>query len=208
MTRGHTSISQTGNKRRFCKPETRLSCHMYPHLYSALLTTLLTTMSDTYADIAACAKTIVDLLGQSQNAQSRPPLTLSSRTPLLPETAFKELIPTSLHERLIPVQLEQLVALLDSQVRDTRHRFERQYWQVAGALYSTECSNLSDADVETWLLRTFENRYSRYLADVRKMLEKLSARLDRSNENRNARGGFGDVSSPPQAPANRSSITS
>jgi hypothetical protein len=158
-------------------------------------------MSTAYIEIAACADRIAKVVGSSTRGQ---PLALSGRSPHLPVVTLNELLAKSTFDRLEPIKRLRITEALSEPLKELRHRLTRQFWQIAEQHYSLSECGLPDPIIEAQLVESFEATYSRFLNQLRTRLQQLLERLSTSKDwdNRNTRGGFGDVSPPISLKAN------
>jgi hypothetical protein len=151
-------------------------------------------MSSTYTKIAECAQRISQVVYSHEDLQ--PPMTTSGRSPVLPEAALHDLIPAHLYEQLDATTRVRLSDVLQERLLTFRDYLWRQYSDLTGQHRSLVICGLNDLDMEKSLIQIFETRYKAYLDEVRGVLKRLVKRGPCDFDNRNTRGGFGDVSPP------------
>ena len=152
-------------------------------------------MSTAYSDILACAQRIIEAVGISPAGGKR--LTLSGRIPYLPATPLSDLMSRPAYEQLEDTVRTQLAGIVLSKLSVLRDRSISRFQEMCGRLHSASHSGLLDIDVETRLIQAVETRYHRCIDDIRTLLARVLAQQSCSQpDNRNTRGGFGDVSPP------------
>jgi hypothetical protein len=149
-------------------------------------------MSEALSKIVACAQNISRLVGQCSDAD--PMLKGTGRRPVLADVDLSDLLAASVYVRLDDSTRRRIEAILQQELRRTRARLEQQHFQLVAQYRSLEHCGLNDIDVEGYLIGMFETRYRGFLNRVREALSKSLARVEPSADNRNTRGGFGDVS--------------
>jgi hypothetical protein len=159
------------------------------------------TMSNTLTEIAASAQRITDMIGPRSGITTK--LTLSGRSPTLPEVSLQYFVVATTYDCVDTATRERIEAVLGVELSSLRGRITRQYWQTVGQLYSHQLHGMPDAEIEDQLLGAYEARYQRFLLDIKKVLARTLARNDGPTDNRNTRGGFGDVSHPISLQANK-----
>lgn len=155
-------------------------------------------MSTAYAHTAACVGRILDIVGDCSNGEQK--LTLSGLFPHLPILDLRELVAQSTFERLAANTRSRLAAAIRTQLGTLRDQSLQQYRQMAQQHYSLDRCGLPDIEIEKQLARIFEFRYRKCLDDIRIMLAEALNQSDCVGDSRNARGGFGDVSTPCHLP--------
>lgn len=151
-----------------------------------------------YSEIAASASRIMDILGPCGNNEQK--MTLSGRSPNLPKETFPSLAKHAMFDQLDASTRMRLAVVVDERVTSVRDHTLRQYWKVAEELHSLRQIGMAELDQETRLIKSFENVYQRFLNSVRVMLSSAVSRQACEPADRNARGGFGDVSTPSHLP--------
>jgi hypothetical protein len=147
--------------------------------------------------IAACAERISQVVRSSTRVNEDAWMVTSGKMPNMSAAELCDLLPPRMHERLDAAMRLRISSALQERLRLTRSRLKRQYTQMVGRYHSMNHLGMTDAELEDSLVGIFEMRYQKSLADIRVMLAKLLAHYEQgSTENRNTRGGFGDVSPP------------
>jgi hypothetical protein len=160
-------------------------------------------MSNAYSEIIACADRVSQIVGPYSNGE--PKLVISGRLPAMLDAVLSDLLPPSLSKQCDPAAQHRIAKILQHRSSALRGRLERQYSQMAAQYFSLSICGITDYDLETSLIAVFEERYRRFLDEIRAMLVHLLSRnICRADADRNTRGGFGDVSSPHITQANSS----
>jgi len=158
-------------------------------------------MSDAYSKISACAESIFKIVGPCSDADLM--LCITGVSPAMVEVDLEDLIPPALYERIDASTRHRISCVLQQRLSATRIRLERQYVEMVSQYRSMSHLGMADMDLEACLVRIFETRYDNWLEDVRKVLSKILAQRTCSiADNRNTRGGFGDVSPPHHSETN------
>lgn len=151
-------------------------------------------MTQTYEKISACAQSIVKMVGHFNALDLS--LVTSGRSPVFLEVGLEDLLESSIYRQIDTSTRHRIASVLERELRVSRTRLQQQYLQLARQYRSLSHCGLPDVDVETSLIQMFEVQYRSHLKDVQAMLVRLLNRPKRIEDNRNTRGGFGDVSSP------------
>jgi hypothetical protein len=150
-------------------------------------------MSTAYKNTAACAQSILELLGPATGRK----LGRSGRSPNLPDVILSDLLAESDYERLGESVRERVSETLRPHLRSLREGTRRRYDEAAGQLFSLEHVGVTDASTEAQLAEVYEIHYMRCIDEIRAILAKTVSRAPATLDSRNTRGGFGDVSSLP-----------
>jgi len=159
-------------------------------------------MSDLYTEVIDCARRIARAVGTC--ADTSQSLALSGRFLDLPVADLGSLLSSSTYERLPSSVRSRIEASLHDRVSSLQDHSRRRYRQMVEQQHSLEHCGLPDGEVEEKLAQAVEERYRRCIVDIRNMLAALLGRSLTAVDNRNTRGGFGDVSPPPLTQANDS----
>jgi hypothetical protein len=163
------------------------------HVLPLIPDTHLPNMSTAWKDIAMCARKISDVVGPCNEGDAK--LALCGHSPKLPQATLEDVLPSAC--RVLDRETHSRVAAaIQCTLSNLRETFARQYWGTVQQLYSQKHVGLPDADVEARLVQMYETRYRQTLDDIRQMLAHRFVRSVCPIDNRNTRGGFGDVNPP------------
>jgi hypothetical protein len=139
--------------------------------------------------IAACAQRIIDTVGPCDLTTL--PLSLSERSPNLRVVNLSDLLD---HTQLEEGAFRRVSRLVEDSLSHSRQDIRKRYRQVASELHSPRHTGYVDYDVESDLVKTFEQSYERHVEKLQALISNSIIRQCRPHAN--SRGGFGDVSHP------------
>lgn len=160
-------------------------------------------MTTILTQIIACASNIMEVVGSNASRTDALPLTLSGRSPCLPEVAWADLIESSVWCRTPVTTQSRVSEILSRRLQIHRGALLERYRTLIGGLYSHRHLGLEDGDVEDRLILAFESSYLDHVEKIRKILRRIGERSGPAVTS-NSRGGFGDVSHPLITQANNS----
>ena len=163
-------------------------------------------MTDTYSEIAACAQRVLKLLGPQGDVATGLPTT--GRSPAMQDVSLIDLLSPRVYEGIDASKRSQISNVLQRRLPALRGRLQHQYSKMILQHHSSATYGVSDLELEGCLIGVIETRYQSFLDQVRAVLERSLARRSSDIENRNTRGGFGDVRPPSQLKANEFSAPS
>lgn len=138
------------------------------------------------------AQSILNMVGHIAEAGQR--IVLSGRQPTLSETSSRDVMSSHVYDQLEAELRDRVSAVVQSRLSSLRDRFIRGFWKTAEQHHSLSGYGVSDEEIETRLIQLYENKYRDCLEDIRQLLQKSWSARSRKYEDRNPRGGFGDVS--------------
>jgi hypothetical protein len=157
-------------------------------------------MSSMYAEIVQTTRKIIDIVGPCSKAGRK--LALSGNLPHMPDVTLQDLLSTSAYMRLQAPVRSQVSEIIRATLMPLRDRSLQRYRTVAAQLHSVEESGMPDSEMEMSLIHMYEVRYQKTIDSLRRMLARLLDTPSSAPDNRNTRGGFGDVSPPLPLKAN------
>jgi len=170
----------------------------YVFRFAFLLRLYLSKMSRTSepntSAIEDVAQSIIKMLGPCSLGQAR--LSSTGRSPIFPDISLCELVPVSLLQGLGHAVRTQLADIVEERLSSMRQRYLDRYRQLVHKMYSLDHAGFADLDHEMALCGTIEARYHRCISEIRRNLIRLLGQPATIGDNRNTRGGFGDVGPP------------